>query len=160
MSGPLELAENWGRTKTRRFLADTGIPTNEFSDSGDPLGVGSVVGYNWRPWNNPIMVGPFASLAGLTIVRSIQLKSSTVRPTASGWRATCSLSNASKASDISGCEGQARRGSILFRCERTYSCAVTLRAKINAAESCLTKQRWLLLLQPAKNREHIGLAAL
>src|SRR6516225_10178239 len=106
------------------------------------------------------MVRPFASLAGLAIVRSIQLKSSTVRPTASGWRATCSLSNASKASDISGCEGQARRGSILFRCERTYSCAVTLRAEINAAESCLTKQRWLLLLQPAKNREHIGLAAL
>jgi len=68
--------------------------------------------------------------------------------------------NASKASDISGCEGLARRGSILFRCERTYSCAVTLRAKINAAESCLTKQRWLLLLQPAKNREHISLAAL
>jgi hypothetical protein len=68
--------------------------------------------------------------------------------------------NASKASDISGCEGLARRGSILFRCKRTYSCAVTLRAKINAAESCLTKQRWLLLLQPAKNSEHIGLAAL
>jgi hypothetical protein len=30
--------------------------------------------------------------AGLTIVSSIQLKSSTVRPTSSGWRATCSAS--------------------------------------------------------------------
>jgi hypothetical protein len=62
--------------------------------------------------------------------------------------------------NISSFENSARRGSILFRCERTYSCAVTLRAKINAAESCLTKQCWLLLLQPAKNREYIGLAAL
>jgi uncharacterized protein YjbI with pentapeptide repeats len=57
--------------------------------------------------------------------------------------------NASKASDLSGCEGQARRSSILFRCERTYSCAVTLRAKINAAESCLTKQRWFADLSGA-----------
>jgi hypothetical protein len=30
------------------------------------------------------------SVGRLTIVRSIQLKSSTVRPTSSGWRATCS----------------------------------------------------------------------
>jgi hypothetical protein len=32
------------------------------------------------------------SVGRLTIVRSIQLKSSTVRPTSSGWRATCSAS--------------------------------------------------------------------
>jgi hypothetical protein len=65
-----------------------------------------------------------------------------------------------KALNISGCEGQARRGSILFRCKRTYSCAVSPRARINATEIRLAKQLRLLLLQPAKSREHIPLAAL
>jgi hypothetical protein len=67
--------------------------------------------------------------------------------------------NVSKASDISGCEGHAAAASFSDANGPTRA-LVTLRAMINAAESCLTKQRWLLLLQPAKNREHISLAAL
>jgi hypothetical protein len=39
--------------------------------------------------------------------------------------------------ETSGFESQAERGSMPFRCERTYG--VTLQAKINAAESRLTK---------------------
>src|SRR5262249_47665495 len=56
-------------------------------------------------------------------------------------------------------EGAAHRGSVLFRCERTYFRGVTLQPKINTLEGRLTKQCWLLFLQPAKDREHIGLAA-
>ena len=76
-------------------------------------------------------------------------------------------------------ESAAHRGSILFRCEGTYLCGETLRPTINintrwrcdigrrAAERVLTKglegrlakQCWLLLLQPAKNREYLSFAA-
>jgi hypothetical protein len=35
--------------------------TNQFTDSGDPLGIGIVGGYNFKPWNNNVVVGPFAS---------------------------------------------------------------------------------------------------
>ena len=56
-----ELAKNWGRVRSTETSATTGVITNQFSDSGDPLGVGIVAGYNFRPWNNNIVVGPFAS---------------------------------------------------------------------------------------------------
>jgi hypothetical protein len=39
----------------------TGVITNQFIDSGDPLGVGIVGGYNFKPWNNDVVIGPFAS---------------------------------------------------------------------------------------------------
>jgi hypothetical protein len=56
-----ELAKNWGRVRSTERLATTDVITNQFTDSGDPLGVGIVAGYNFRPWNNNIVVGPFAS---------------------------------------------------------------------------------------------------
>jgi hypothetical protein len=37
------------------------VITNRFIDSGDPLGVGIVGGYNFKPWNNNVVIGPFAS---------------------------------------------------------------------------------------------------
>ncbi len=56
-----ELAKNWGRVRSTESLATTDVITNRFTDSGDPLGVGIVGGYNFKPWNNNIVVGPFAS---------------------------------------------------------------------------------------------------
>ncbi len=43
-------------------LAATGAVTNQFSDSGDPLGFGIEGGYNFAPWGYNVVVGPFASL--------------------------------------------------------------------------------------------------
>ncbi len=56
-----QLLENWGRVRTTETLAATGQSTFQSTDSGDPLGFGFVAGYNFRPWNNKIIVGPFAS---------------------------------------------------------------------------------------------------
>jgi hypothetical protein len=56
-----ELAKNWGRVRSTESLATTDVITNRFVDSGDPLGVGIVGGYNFKPWNNNIVIGPFAS---------------------------------------------------------------------------------------------------
>jgi hypothetical protein len=55
------LLENFGHVRTTETFAPTGAVTNEFSDWGDPLGVGVVAGYNFAPWNNNVVVGPFAS---------------------------------------------------------------------------------------------------
>jgi hypothetical protein len=56
-----ELAKNWGRVRSTESLATTDVITNRFIDSGDPLGVGIVGGYNFKPWNNNVVIGPFAS---------------------------------------------------------------------------------------------------
>jgi opacity protein-like surface antigen len=39
-----------------------GVLNNKFLDSHDPLEVGAAVSYNFRPWNNRIVVAPFAEL--------------------------------------------------------------------------------------------------
>jgi len=57
-----QLIENWGRVRTTETSAATGAVTNQFSDSGDPLGGGIVAGYTFKPWNNNFRVGPFASV--------------------------------------------------------------------------------------------------
>ena len=56
-----ELAKNWGRVRSTETRDATGAITNQFIDSGDPLGIGIVGGYNFKPWNNNIVIGPFAS---------------------------------------------------------------------------------------------------
>ncbi len=56
-----ELAKNWGRVRSTETRDATGVITNQFTDSGDPLGVGIVGGYNFKPWNNNFVIGPFAS---------------------------------------------------------------------------------------------------
>jgi hypothetical protein len=56
-----QIIKNSGRVRSTETSAATGEVTNQFSDSGDQLGVGIVAGYNFRPWNNNIVVGPFAS---------------------------------------------------------------------------------------------------
>ena len=50
-----------GACAPSKSLATTDAITNRFVDSGDPLGVGIVGGYNFKPWNNSIVIGPFAS---------------------------------------------------------------------------------------------------
>jgi hypothetical protein len=57
----LETMENFGRVRSTESLATTDMVTNQFTDSGDPLGVGIVGGYNFKPWNNKVVIGPFAS---------------------------------------------------------------------------------------------------
>ena len=56
-----ELAKNSGRVRSTETRDATGVITNQFVDSGDPIGVGIVGGYNFRPWNNSVVIGPFAS---------------------------------------------------------------------------------------------------
>jgi hypothetical protein len=56
-----ELVKNWGRVRSTETRDATGVITNQFIDSGDPLGVGIVGGYNFKPWNNNFVIGPFAS---------------------------------------------------------------------------------------------------
>jgi hypothetical protein len=56
-----ELVKNSGRVRSTESLADTDLVTNRFTDSGDPLGLGIVAGYNFKPWNNSVVIGPFAS---------------------------------------------------------------------------------------------------
>jgi opacity protein-like surface antigen len=56
-----ELAKNWGRVKSTETLAATDVITNQFTDRGDPIGGGVIVGYNFRPWNNSALIGLFGS---------------------------------------------------------------------------------------------------
>jgi hypothetical protein len=62
-----ELIKTSGRVRTTERSAATGAVTNEFDDSGDPIGGGIVAGYNFSPWNNNIVVGPFASFDWLNL---------------------------------------------------------------------------------------------
>jgi opacity protein-like surface antigen len=48
----LEGIKNWGRLHTTERNADTDEIANEFTDNGDPLGGGIVLGYNFRPWHD------------------------------------------------------------------------------------------------------------
>jgi hypothetical protein len=57
-----EIIKNGARVRTTETSAATGAITNQFSDDGDPIGGGFVAGWNFAPWNNTILVGPFASV--------------------------------------------------------------------------------------------------
>jgi vacuolar-type H+-ATPase subunit E/Vma4 len=57
----IEGLKNTGDQRIIESVADTGTVTNRLQRREDPLGVGIVVGYNVAPWNNNIVVGPFAS---------------------------------------------------------------------------------------------------
>jgi outer membrane autotransporter protein len=62
-----ELAKNFGRVKSTETSAATGAITNQFDDTGDPIGGGLVAGYNFTPWSNNWVVGPFASFDWLRL---------------------------------------------------------------------------------------------
>ncbi|MCX6174750.1 MAG: hypothetical protein NTZ27_08385 [Ignavibacteriales bacterium] len=53
--------KNSGRVRSTETSAATGAVTNQFTDSGDPLGADIVAGYNLALWNNNIVGGPFIS---------------------------------------------------------------------------------------------------
>jgi hypothetical protein len=57
-----EIIKNGARVKTTETSAATGAVTNQFSDDGDPVGGGILAGWNFAPWNNNIIVGPFVSV--------------------------------------------------------------------------------------------------
>src|SRR5262249_34623663 len=56
-----ETPKNWGRSRVIERSADNGVVTNDFNDSGDPLGVGVAAGFYFAPRGN-LRVGPFVSL--------------------------------------------------------------------------------------------------
>jgi hypothetical protein len=56
-----ELVKNWGWVRSTERLAATGVVTNQFTDTADPLGGGIIVGYKFAPWANNIVVSPFVS---------------------------------------------------------------------------------------------------
>jgi hypothetical protein len=56
-----QLASIAGDQKIVERLALGGDVTNSLTDSSSDLGGGVVVGYNFTPWNNRIIVGPFVS---------------------------------------------------------------------------------------------------
>ena len=62
-----ELVKNWGRVRATETSAATGAVTNQFTDSGDPLGGGIVAGWNFTPWNNNWVIGPYASFDWLRL---------------------------------------------------------------------------------------------
>jgi len=64
----LEGIKNCGRLHTTERNADTDEITNEFTDNGDPLGGGIVLGYNFRPCHDSIVVGPFGSFDWLETI--------------------------------------------------------------------------------------------
>lgn len=57
----IQLAKTSARERKIETPVGADDPTFRATDSGDPLGVGIVAGYNFQPWNNNIVVGPFAS---------------------------------------------------------------------------------------------------
>lgn len=57
----IELAKNSGVERKIERSAFNDAVTNDFRDSGDPLGIGIVAGYNFTPSNGNFVVGPFAS---------------------------------------------------------------------------------------------------
>lgn len=83
----LEIAKNSGRVKTREFLASNGELTNEFTDTGDPLGVGVAVGYYFRPFGS-VVVGPFASFDFLRQTINHTFAGGTFLGTTTHWIAT------------------------------------------------------------------------
>ena len=56
-----ELAKNSGVERKIERSAFNDAITNDLRDSGDPIGIGLVAGYNFRPSNGNFVVGPFAS---------------------------------------------------------------------------------------------------
>jgi opacity protein-like surface antigen len=84
----LEGAKNWGRQRTTERDADTDEITNEFTDNRDPLGGGVVVGYNFRPWSNNIVFGPFGSFDWLDQTIKHTFPGGSFLGTRSNWIAT------------------------------------------------------------------------
>ena len=56
-----ELAKNSGVERKIERSAFNDAITNDLRDFGDPIGIGLVAGYNFRPSNGNFVVGPFAS---------------------------------------------------------------------------------------------------
>jgi len=56
-----ELAKNSGTVQSTERSALTDAITNRFNDSRDPVGGGFLIGYRFAPFNNSIVISPFAS---------------------------------------------------------------------------------------------------
>jgi len=80
--------KNCGRLHATERNADTDEITNEFTDNGDPLGGGIVLGYNFRPWHDSIVVGPFGSFDWLDQTINHTFPSGSFLGTRSNWIAT------------------------------------------------------------------------
>jgi len=56
-----EILKNVGRSTLTEESALTGTVTNQFDETGDPLGGGIVIGDNFTLSNRNLIVGPFAA---------------------------------------------------------------------------------------------------
>jgi opacity protein-like surface antigen len=82
-----ELVKNSGRVRSTETRAATDVVTNQFTDSGDPIGGGAVVGYNFSPWGD-VIVGPFASFDWLNQTINHTFAGGTFLGTTTHWMIT------------------------------------------------------------------------
>jgi hypothetical protein len=83
-----ETLENFGRVRTRETFAVTGQTTFESTDSGDPLGIGVIVGYTFAPSSNALLVSPFLSMDFLNQTINHNFAGGTFFGTATHWIGT------------------------------------------------------------------------
>jgi len=83
-----EIIKNWGRVRSTETLATTDVVTNQFSDDGDPIGAGVVLGCNFAPWNNSVVFGPFASFDWLNQTINHTFAGGTFLGTTTHWIVT------------------------------------------------------------------------
>jgi hypothetical protein len=57
-----QIIKNSGRVCSTETSATMGAVTNQFSDSGDPIGGGISAGWKFAQWNNNLVLGPFVSV--------------------------------------------------------------------------------------------------
>jgi len=83
-----ELSENWGRVRTTETDALTDDVTSILNDSGNALGGGIAVGWNFRPWGNSVFIGPFASFDFFNQTINRNFAGGTFIGTTAHWTAT------------------------------------------------------------------------
>ncbi len=93
----LNTVKNWGHTQTNERSAATGTLTNQFTDSGDPIGGGLSTGFNFAPWHNGnkgwgrLRLGPFAEFDYLNQTINHTFAGGSFIGTTTHWSATGGL---------------------------------------------------------------------
>ena len=84
----IEILKNTGTLKSTEKLAATGVVTNQFNDSNDPIGFGVITGYDFAPWSNRVVLGAFASFDALNQTVKHSFAGGTFLGTTTHWIAT------------------------------------------------------------------------
>jgi hypothetical protein len=86
-----ELATNSGRVRSTETSSTTGTQTNQFSDSGDSIGVGIIAGFNFTPGNQKMVLGSFASFDYLNLTINHTFAGGTFLGTTTSWSSTVGI---------------------------------------------------------------------